>query len=693
MKQVGIDAIRNMAFLGHGGSGKSSMAEALLFSAANIDRLGRVDDGSSCSDFDDDEKKRHISINLSVIPVLWKETKLNILDAPGFLDFVGEVYSALAVSDAAVIFTPATSALEVGFHIAWEQVEDRSLPCAVCVNKMDRENADFGARVRELRGTYGTKVVPVAVPIGSQTTFDGVIDLLNNRAIQGVGAAAKEVPVDSVIGAVQDDLDEYRQWLTEAAAEGDDELMMKYLEEEQLTPEEVAQGIVAAFKAGKIVPVFGASAANPSGLTAVLDLMAQLFPTPADRGPARSATGDETRLPSDSEPFSAFVFKTTADPFVGKLTYFKVMSGQLKADSHVWNANKSHDERIGQPFFLRGKTQANTAVVGAGDIAAVSKLQETGTNDTLCDRAKPIVYPPIAFPKPVYSLAVRAKSKADEDKMGNAIARMAEEDPTFTYHRDPETSQTVISGMGDTHLDVAMARMKRKFGTEVETEPIRIAYREAIQGKAEAQGRHKKQTGGRGQFGDCWIRIEPTERGAGFEFADEIFGGAIPKQYVPAVEKGVRTAMARGVIAGYPVVDVKVTVYDGSFHTVDSSDAAFQMAGILAFNNAAAKAGVALLEPIMKVEVIVPEEDMGAVMSDFNGKRGRVLGMESAGKGRQLVTALVPQAEMLRYAIDLRSITRGRGSFTTEFSHYEEVPAHVAQPVIDAYKAQKAKDE
>jgi elongation factor G len=484
----------------------------------------------------------------------------------------------------------------------------------------------------------------------------------------------------------------YKEILVEAAAENEDELITKYLEGEELTSEEIARGVAAGIRAGKLGPVFCGSALNNIGAIMLLDEIATAFPSPADVSPQKGlnpqTNAEEERKPSDAEPFSALVFKTLADPYVGKLTYFRVYSGVLKSDSHVFNSTKEIEERVGQIYFLRGKNQEATAEVHAGDIAAVAKLSETGTGDTLCDKAKPIVYPKIEFPAPVYSVAVRAKSKADEDKLGSALSKLAEEDPTFQYHREMETGETIISGLGESHVEITVDRLKRKFGVSVDVDMPKIPYRETILTSAKAQGRHKKQTGGRGQYGDCWIEIEPAERGSGFQFVDQIVGGAIPRQFIPAVEKGIREAMERGILAGYPMVDIKATVYDGSYHPVDSSEMAFKMAGILAFQNAAEKASPVLLEPMLSVEVVVPEEYMGDVIGDLNGKRGRILGMEPID-GKQLIRAIVPQAEMLRYAIDLRSIARGRGTFKTQFSHYEQVPAHIAQQIIEQRKRER----
>lgn len=689
MKAYKADAIRNVALVGHGGCGKTSLSEALLFSAGAIDRMGRVDDGTTTSDYDPDEVKRKISVNATLLPCEWKGVKINFVDTPGYADFVGDVKSALRVVEGALIVVCAVSGIEVGTETAWAFAEEYNVPRAIFVNKMERENADFYAVTEALRVRFGNRVVPVQLPIGSQDTFKGIVDLVRMKAYTGSGKSVVEgeIPAD-----MAEAVGKYRESLVEAAAENDDELITKYLEGEELTSDEVAKGVAAGIRAGKLVPVFCGSALSNIGTASLLDEITSAFPSPADAEPQKGTNPQtnaaEERKPSDSEAFSALVFKTLADPYVGKLTYFKVYSGVLKSDSHVFNSTKGIEERVGQVYFLRGKNQEATSEVHAGDIGAVAKLSETGTGDTLCDKAKPIVYPRIEFPSPVYSVAIRAKSKADEDKLGPALSKLADEDPTFEYHREMETGETIISGLGESHVEITVDRLKRKFGVSVDIDTPKIPYRETILTSAKAQGRHKKQTGGRGQFGDCWIEIEPAERGSGFEFVDQIVGGAIPRQFIPAVEKGIREAMERGILAGYPVVDIKATVYDGSFHPVDSSEMAFKMAGILAFQNAAEKASPVLLEPMLNVEVTVPEEYMGDIIGDLNGKRGRILGMEPVN-GRQVIRAVVPQAEMLRYAIDLRSIARGRGTFKTEFSHYEQVPAHIAQQIIEHRKKER----
>ena len=693
MKAYKADAIRNIALAGHGGCGKTSVAEAILFDAAAIDRLGKVDDGSSTSDYDPDEQKRKISINAAIAPVEWKGIKINFIDTPGYADFVGDVKSALRVVDGAVIVVCAVSGIEVGTETVWEFAQEYNVPRAFFINKMDRENADFFAVAEALKVRFGTRVVPVQVPIGSQDSFKGVVDLLTLKATTGTGRSTtvSDAPAD-----MAETIAKYKDALIEAAAENDDDLISKYLDGIELTHDEVAHGLALGLKSGNIVPIFCGSALKDVGISTLMDEVEELFPSPADsegfKGVNPQTDAEEIRKSDDSEPFSAQVFKTLADPYVGKLTYFRVLSGILKSDSHIFNASKGVEERVGQVYFLRGKAQEATPEVHAGDIAAVAKLSETGTGDTLCEKAKPIKYPQIDFPAPVYSVAIVAKSKADEDKLGPGLAKLAEEDPSFQYRRELETGETLISGLGESHVQIVVDRLKRKFGVTVDVETPKIAYRETITSTAKAQGKHKKQSGGRGQYGDAWIELSPAERSQGFEYIDAIVGGSIPRQYIPAVEKGVREAMERGILAGYPVVDIKAKVYDGSYHDVDSSEMAFKMAGIIGFHAAAEKASPVILEPMVNVEVIVPDAYMGDIIGDLNGKRGRILGMEPITGGKQCIKAVVPQAEMQRYAIDLRSIARGRGTFHAEPSHYENVPAHNAQLIIEQRKKEKQEE-
>jgi elongation factor G len=654
--------------------------------------MGRTDDGTATTDFDPEEVKRSISINIGLAPCEWQDKKINVVDVPGYLDFEGEIRSALRVVDAAVLVTPAQSDVEVGFEIAWDLAAAERKARAVFVSRMDRENADFAGVVEKLRARYGTAIAPVQVPIGAADGFSGVVDLLTMKAYSGAGREFNEIPIPA---GVQGLVDEYREKLVESAAEGDDELIEKFFDAGTLTDEEVMQGLHEGIKSGKVVPVLCGASTKNLGAAALLNLVAAAFPSPAEMPPVTGQTPDgkpAERKPLDSEPLAALVFKTLADPFVGQLTYLRVFSGVVKSDSHVWNSTNGKDERIGQLYVARGKNQEAVSEIGAGDIGAVAKLAATHTGDTLCDQARPIILEPIAHPKPVYEIAIVAKTKVDEDKLGPALQRVAGEDPAFQYRRDPETGQTVISGMGETHLNIVVEKLK-KFGANVETVPVKVPYRETIQSVAQGQGKHKKQTGGRGQYGDCHIKLEPQPRGAGFEFVDAIVGGAIPRQYIPAVEKGVLEAMSTGILAGNPVVDIKCTCYDGSYHEVDSSEQAFKMAGILAFNNVAPKANPIILEPMVTVSVTVPEGMMGDVMSDLSGKRGRIAGTEAIGGGRMCIKAVAPLSEMLRYAIDLRSITRGRGQFQIEPSHYEEVPAHIKQQIVADYEKSKKERE
>jgi len=691
MKQYALEQIRNVALAGHGGSGKTTLAEHLLYIAGHIDRVGSVEAGNTTSDFDPEEQRRKISLNATLLPIEWEGYKINLIDTPGFPDFIGELYSAIQVVDSVILVAPAQAELEVGFENAWELCEARKLPRLIFVNKMERDGADYNGLLQTLRNAYGNRIVPLQIPIGTETQFKGVVDVLHQKAYLGKD---RDVAPSPVPAELQSEVERAREMLMEAAAESDDALLEKYLEGTPLTDEELVHGFHEGVRTGRIVPVLCGSAALGEGLAPLLQAILELTPSPAE-APAPKATdlrtGDPIELkPDPSAPLAAFVFKTTADPFVGKLTYFRVYSGTLRADSQVHNAQKEREERIGQVFYMRGKNQIATPEVRAGDIGVVAKLQETSTGHTLCDKSRPVAIEPIKMPDPIYTVAVVAKTKADEDRLGPALARLQDEDPTFHARRDPETGQTLLSGMGDLHLEVAIEKLKRKFNTEVVTEELRIPYRETITRPVQrVEGKFKRQTGGRGQYGHCFINLEPLPRGSGIEFTESIVGGAIPKNYIPAIEKGIREAAEKGIQAGYPATDFKVNVVDGSYHEVDSSDQAFRIAGSLAFQEAAMKAGPIVLEPILEVEVDVPEAFTGDVMGDLNGRRGRISGIESLGNGRQLIRATVPMSEMTRYALDLRSITRGRGRFRTRFSHYEEAPPNITQALIEKHKREK----
>ena len=685
MRTYPVDRIRNVAVVGHGGVGKTTLVEALLFAAGAVERMGRVDDGTTTTDFDPEEVRRKMTINTATAPVEWQDHKVNLLDTPGYPDFVGEAYAALRVADAAVFVVDALSGVQVQTEKLWKVAQSRGLPRFVFVNRLDRENADFARAVEALAGRFGAHTVPLAFPIGREAKVEGVVDLVSMRAYRTDGGAPRELDLPE---DVREEASRWRDKLVEEAAEGDDALVEKYLETGELTPEEVLQGLRAGVRSSRVVPVLCGVATAATGVRLLLDALVQLAPSPADREPERTTDGQT--LPCDpAGPLAALVFKTMADPYVGRLSYFRVYSGTLRSDSQVYNANKERTERVGQLYVLRGKHQIPVAEVAAGDLGAVAKLGETQTNDTLCGKDRPLRLRPIEFPRPAIAMTVEPKSKQDEDKLGQALARLAEEDPTLHVEHDPESKKTILSGLGESHLEIVADRLRRKFHVDVQLGQPHVPYRETIRRKATAEGRYVKQTGGRGQYGVCTIEIEPLPRGAGYEFVDKIFGGAIPQQFRPSVDKGVRKAMEEGVLAGYPVVDVRVTLVDGKTHPVDSSDIAFQIAGSLAFKKAAEQAGVVLLEPIMTVAVTVPDDLVGDVIGDLNGKRGRIQGMEPNGDGTTTVRALVPMAEMLRYASDLRSITGGRGSFEMAFSHYEEAPAPVAQKVVEEAARQR----
>jgi elongation factor G len=677
--------LRNVALVGHSGSGKTSLAEAVLYTAGAIDRLGKVDEGATTMDYDPDEIRRQMSINASVAWCTHRGVKINLIDTPGYFDFVGEAKGALRVSDAAVMVVDAVAGVEVGTELFWDYVKEYNIPVAMFVNKIDRENASFDRTLEGLRARFGTKVVPFTIPIGEETNFKGVIDLVTMKSV--VDGKEQAIPED-----LMDSAKSARESLIEAAAEGDDDLLMKYLDGEELTDDEVASGLRKSVGDMKVIPLLCGSAMTNRAISPLLDLMVRFFPSPEDissiKGKNPKTDSEDERPPKADAPFSALVFKTMADPYVGKLTLFRVYSGSLRSDSSTYNSTKGKSERIGQIFISKGKQQEAVDEVVVGDIASCAKLQETGTGDTLCDENNSIIFNPMVFPSPVYSVAVMPKAKGDEEKISTGLSRLIEEDPTLRVERNAETSQMIMSGMGEIHLDVITDRLKRKFGVDVVLEEPKVPYKETIRGTVKIEGKHKKQTGGRGQYGHVFIELEPLEPDNEFEFVDKIFGGSVPRQYIPAVEKGVREAMPEGILAGFPVTNVRVTLFDGSYHAVDSSEMAFKIAASMAFKKGCQQANPILLEPIDRVEVIVPEAFMGDVMGDLNKKRGRILGMDSRG-GMQVISALVPHAEMRRYAIDLRSITQGRGLFTVEFDHYEEVPSNVAQDIINQVKKEK----
>ncbi|MBI4287631.1 MAG: elongation factor G [Chloroflexi bacterium] len=686
MPSYGTKQIRNVVLLSHSGAGKTSLSESLLFSCGAISRLGRVEEGTTASDFDPDEIKRKISINLSLIPCPWKDNKVNLIDTPGYADFVGEALAGLRVVEGAVIVVCAASSVQVGTEQVWKYSEEHKAPRLIFVNRMDRENADFYRVVEDIRSKFGQRCAPVQVPIGAQQDFKGVFDLLSGKAY---GPGGQEIPSPATPPQAQ----ALREKMVEAAAETDDALIAKYLEGTELTQDEVRKALVAGTRSGQIVPILVGSALKNVGVASLLDSVLQFVPSPEEAPPpaaSKPSNHQEVKLQaSASAPLATLVFKTTADPYVGKLTYLRVFSGTLASNSNVWNANKNSAERIGQLYVLRGKTQEAVPQLVAGDIGAVAKLSVTGTSDTLCTREQPVIIAPITFPAPVLSMAVHPKTKADLDKMGSSLKRLVEEDLTLHLHIEPDTSETILSGMGETHIEVAADRLHRKFGVEVNLEWPRVPYKETITQKVQAGYRHKKQTGGHGQFGEVFMEFEPLPPNSGIEFVDKIVGGAISKNFIAGTEKGIMEASAEGVIAGYPVTDVRGTLLDGKEHPVDSSDICFKIAGAGALKKGLTDGKPVLLEPVMKVKVTVPDNYTGDIIGDLNTKRAKVLGMTPQG-GMNEIDALVPLGEVQRYAIDLRSITQGRGAFTMSFSHYDQVPAHVTQKIA-AEKAAAAK--
>ncbi len=686
-----IAKIRNIGMVGHGGVGKTSLVEGMLFAAGAVNRLGRVDDGTTTTDFDPDEIKRKISLSTSAAYCDYKGHRLNFVDTPGYGDFISDARAGLRAVGGAIVVVDAVAGVQVQTEKVWKMANDYGLPRIVVINRMDRERADFSRALDSLQRRLKGRLCPLQVPIGAEAGFRGVVDLVKMKAALVADGKPREAEIP---GEVLDTAKEWREKLTEAVAETDDDLLAKYLEEGSITEGEMLGALRKAIASGTLVPVLAAAATRLIGIQPLMDLIVEEFPSPADVGAVEGtevktkAAG--TRAADPKAPFAALVFKTISDPHVGKLSVFRVYSGTLRSDSQVFNATRGTRERVGHIGWLQGKTQKAMDALGPGEIGVVAKLKDTLTGDTLCDEASPIVLSGIAFPEPAISFAIQPKSRGDEDKISTALHRMAEEDPTLHHHFDPETKQLLVSGMGQMHVEMVVERMKRKYNVDVLVLPPRIPYKETVKGRAEVQGKYKKQTGGRGQYGDTWLRIEPLTRGGGFEFVDDIFGGAIPRNFIPSVEKGVRDCMKRGIYAGYPVVDLRVTLYDGSYHDVDSSDMAFQIAASMGLQKGFLEARPILLEPVMNVEVTAPADNAGDVIGDINGRRGRVIGMEPDGE-IVAVRAQVPMAEMLTYESTLRSMTGGRGAYSMEPSHYEEVPAHIAEKVVKEAKAEKEK--
>ncbi len=681
---VATDKIRNVVLVGHSGAGKTSLAEAMLFVAGETGRLGSVDEGHSDLDYDPEEIKRKVSVNLSLAPLEHKGHRINVIDTPGFADFMGEAVAGLQAAEMALFVVDAVAGPEVQTERLWDAAEQMAIPRACFINRLDKEHADFEKVFGRLEEAFGRRVGAVQIPIGSEEELRGVIDVIRMKAYVRDDGDLQVADIPEELTAAADDA---REKLVELVAEADDELMMKYLDGETLTQEDVERLLGLAIAQNLFIPAFCGSAIKLAGVRDLLDEIVGFFPDPTSHSAFMDIDGEPHRVDPEGET-SAYVFKTMSDPYVGRLNYVKVVTGSLTSDCQLINGRTRDKERVARAYGMRGKETYDIDEAHAGDIAVLPKLSTTTTGDTLSDSGD-IVYEGMPLPKPLFAVAIQAKSRSDEDKLGGALNKVVEEDPTLHLERNPETHQTVLSGLGEQQIDVALSRLRDKYNVEAETIPLRIPYRETIRTKAQAQGRHKKQTGGHGQFGDAWIRLEPN-RGQGFEFVDEISGGVIPRQYIPAVEKGVLEQMDRGILAGYPVVDVKVAVYDGSYHSVDSSEMAFKIAGQLAFKNAAAEAKPVLLEPIASMEITVPEQYAGDVMGDLSSRRGRILGMESKA-GKQTIKAEVPYAEVVEYSVQLRSITHGAGTYTLEVEQYSDVPGDMAKRIIE--EARQAEEE
>ena len=694
MTKYGINEIRNIALVGHGDSGKTSLTEAILYDSKMITRLGNIGQGNTTTDYDPREIKKGITINSAFAFLNWKNCTINIIDTPGYLDFITDTKSSLRVVDNAVLVICGVSGVEVQTEKVWDFAEEYKIPKTIFINKMDRERADFYRTKDMINKIFGSSAVSVQLPIGKEDNFRGVVDLIKMKAriyekSNGERPVFKEqeIPQD-----MKEEVKSYRNQLVEAVAEFDDEILMKYLDGETLSEDEITSCLKIGIRERKIVPILCGSATMNLGIESLMDFVCEYLPSPAEMPPVSAKNGDNTTEELieniTDAPFSAIIFKTIADPYVGNLTYFRIYSGKLSGDSSILNSSKNVENKVGKIYKMQGKNQNIISEICAGNIGAVAKLKNTTTGDTLCDKNKPVIFEKIEYPEPIMLLAISPKTKGDEDKLSTALSRITDEDPTVKVYRDDDTGETILAGMGESHLDVVIDTMHSKFGVEVDRTTPKVGYKETIRKNVKIEGKYKKQSGGRGQYGHCWLELKPLGRTKGFEFEDKIVGGVIPRQYRPAVEKGVIGAMKTGVLAGYPTIDMKAIVYDGSYHPVDSSEMAFKVAGSMAFKKGAVKADPVLLEPIMDIEVLVPKEYMGDIIGDLNSKRGKIMGMEETVKGKQMIKAKIPQAEIFKYAIDLRSMTQGRGNFSLKFSHYEEVPANIAQEIVE-----KAKEE
>jgi elongation factor G len=696
MKKYDSTAIRNVAFLGHGDSGKTSLVSALLFNSGTVNRLGSVNDGSSITDFNDDEINRKISISTALAFAEYRDHKINLIDTPGFANFIHEAKAALPVADAGLIAVCAVSGVEVMTERVYRYCREQHKPTAFVVNKIDRDNANFFKVLAEIQEVFDRRAVAVQIPMGEESSFKGVIDLVTMKAYVSKGDGSKDVTVSDIPAEFKEKADEMHNALQEMIAENDEELMEHFFEAGELTVEEMSAGLRRATISRQLFPVFCASATKNVGITQLLETFVNLFPNPLERGeiagmdPATRA--EKIRKTAPDAPFMAYVFKTVVDPFTGRINLFRVYSGSVGNDASVFNVNRDMNEKLSHMMIMQGKKGEQVEGLSTGDIGAVAKLRETHTGDVFCDAKDRIIFEPVTFPEPVFSYALEPKSRADEEKISSALQRLQEEDIMLRSERDPQTKELLVRGTGQLHIEVIVERLKNKFNCDVILHPPKIAYRETINGTADVRARHKKQSGGRGQFAECAIKLEPNERGKGYEFIDQIFGGSIPLNFRPAVDKGIQETVAKGVIAGYPVVDVKVILYDGKDHPVDSSEMAFKTAGSMAFKEAMRKAKPVLLEPVMNVDITIPEDNTGDIMGDLSTRRGRPMGMDPGPRGT-VIKAQVPMAEMLTYGADLTSITGGRGSFTMEFSHYDIVPGNIADKIIAQAKVHEEEEE
>jgi len=691
MKVYDAPNIRNVALVGHGGCGKTSLASAMLFDAGAQSRLGRVDDGTTVTDFDPDEIERKISLLAALAFAEWKKTKLNLIDAPGYANFLSEARLSLRVVETALVVADAVAGVEVQTEKTWSYAAADGLARMIVVNRMDRENASFERALAAIQNAFGREALPVAVPVGEGKEFKGLVDLVSQSAQIYADDASGKFEAAEVPAGSAELVRTWREKLVEMVAESNEELMEEFFEKGTLSQEQLASGLRSAVRAGKLFPVLPASSLLNVGVHALLDAIVDYAPSPADAGEAKGEDGAgaaATRPPSADAPASAFVWKTLVDPHAGRISLFRVYSGSLKSDSAIHNTTRDTAERLGSLLLLQGKGQTQVSELMAGDLGAVAKLKETQTGDTLADKAHPIVYPKLELGEPATTFAIEPKTRGDEDKISTALQRLQEEDPMLRVSRDAQTHEMLLSGAGQLHVEVVVGRLRKRYKVEVNLKKPKIPYRETIKAAAEGHGRHKKQTGGHGQFGDCKIRMKPLPRGEDFKFVDDIFGGSIPRNFIPAVEKGIQDARIKGVVAGFPMVDFQVELYDGQYHDVDSSEMSFKIAGSLAFKDAVPKCRPTILEPIMSVEIAVPDEYAGAVMGDLSSRRGRPQGMEPRG-GLQVIKAEVPLAEMLSYDAELTSITGGRGSYHMEMDHYDEVPGHLQDKVIAAARAER----